>query len=87
MATSVKTAISMQEELLIEVNRVAEELKVSRSRLFVLAVQDFIKKRENQKMLAQINDAFGDGPDAEEEIVQSGMRRHFADNHGDDESW
>ena len=86
MATSVKTAISMQEELLIEVNRVAEELKVSRSKLFVLAVQEFIKKRESQKMLAQINDAFSDFPDAEEKIVQSGMRRQFVDNLGD-ESW
>jgi len=86
MATSVKTAISMQEDLLIEVNRMAEELKVSRSRLFVLAVQDFIKKRESQKLLAQINDAFSDLPGAEEKIVQSGMRREYIDSLGD-ESW
>ncbi len=86
MATSVKTAISMQEDLLIEVNRIAEELKVSRSRLFVLAVQDFIKKQESQKLLAQINDAFSDLPDAEEKIVQSGMRRKYIDSLGD-ESW
>ncbi len=86
MATSVKTAISMQEDLLIEVNRIAKELKVSRSRLFVLAVQDFIKKQESQKLLAQINDAFSDLPDAEEKIVQSGMRRKYIDSLGD-ESW
>ena len=86
MATSVKTAISMQGELLQEVNRVAAELKVSRSRLFVLAVQGFIKKQESQKMLNQINDAFSYGPDAEEKIVQSGMRRQIIDNLGD-ESW
>ncbi|RLB68272.1 MAG: CopG family transcriptional regulator [Deltaproteobacteria bacterium] len=86
MATSVKTAISMQEDLLIKVNRIAKELKVSRSRLFVLAVQDFIKKQESQKLLAQINDAFSDLPDAEEKIVQSGMRRKYIDSLGD-ESW
>ena len=44
MATSVKTAISMQEELFKEVNKLAEELHVSRSKLFVMAVQDYIKK-------------------------------------------
>lgn len=45
MATSVKTAISMQKDLFQEVNRLADELHVSRSKLFVLAVQDFIKKK------------------------------------------
>ena len=86
MAASVKTAISMQKELLVEVNRLAGELNVSRSRLFVLAVQDFIKKQESKKMLARINGAFSDFPDAEEKTVQSGMRRRLIDNHGD-ESW
>jgi len=42
MANTVKTAISMQEELFKEVNRLAKELHVSRSKLFVITVQDFI---------------------------------------------
>jgi len=86
MATSVKTAISIQEDLFQEVNKIAKELKVSRSKLFVLAVQDFIKKQESQKLLSQINKAFSDYPDSEERIVQGGMRRKHVDNLGD-ESW
>lgn len=44
MASSVKTAISLQNDLFKEVNVLARELHISRSKLFVLAVQDFIKK-------------------------------------------
>ena len=48
MATSVKTAISIQKELFCEVNRLAKELQISRSKLFVLAVSDFIKKNDDK---------------------------------------
>jgi metal-responsive CopG/Arc/MetJ family transcriptional regulator len=75
MTTSVKTAISMQKELFEEVNKLAGELHVSRSRLFVMAVQDFIKKKESHKFLSQINNAFSDQPDSEEIKIQSNMRK------------
>ena len=78
MATSVKTAISMQEELFKEVNRLAEELHVSRSKLFVMAVQDYIKKNESKNLLSQINNAFSDYPDSEETEIQSRMRQKHA---------
>ncbi len=78
MATSVKTAISMQEELFQKVNKLASELHISRSRLFVLAVQDFIKKKESQDLLSQINNAFSDQPDSEEITLQSNMRKKQA---------
>ena len=75
MASSVKTAISLQEELFKEFNKLASELHVSRSKLFVMAVQDFIKKKEGQNLLSQINNAFSDQPDSEETKIQSKMRR------------
>ncbi len=74
MATSVKTAISLQEDLFKEVNRLASELHVSRSKLFVLAVQDYIKKEESKNLLNQINNAFCDTPNSDEITVQSKMR-------------
>jgi len=86
MATSVKTAISMQEDLFRKVNKVAKELKVSRSKLFVLAVQDFIKTQESQALLSQINNAFSDYPNSDEQVIQSGMRKKHIKNLRD-ESW
>ena len=86
MATSIKTAISMQEDLFREVNKMAKELNVSRSRLFVMAMQDFIKKQESQKMVDQINKAFSDYPDSDETKLQTGMRKKQIKNLGK-ESW
>lgn len=80
MATSVKTAISIQEELFKEVNKLAAELHVSRSKLFVMAVQEFITKNENHNLLSQINNAFSDHPDSEELKVHSKMRSKQAKN-------
>ena len=78
MATSVKTAISIQKELFQEVNRLAEELHVSRSKLFVLAVRDFIKKNENKKIISQINKAFDDYPDSNEKNLHNAIRQKQA---------
>ena len=75
MTTSIKTAISMQEELFKEVNKLAGEMHVSRSRLFVMAVQDFIEKKKSHNLLSQINNAFNDHPDSEEIKIQSQMRK------------
>ncbi|MEA1921424.1 MAG: CopG family transcriptional regulator [Pseudomonadota bacterium] len=86
MATSIKTAISMQEELFKEVNKLASELHVSRSRLFVMAVQDFIEKKKSHDLLSQINNAFNDHPDSEEIKIQSKMRKKQA-RKLEKESW
>lgn len=75
MSISVKTAISMQQHLFDEVNELASELNVSRSKLFVLAIEEFLKKNENKKMLDQINVAFIDSPDKEEGICENLMRK------------
>jgi metal-responsive CopG/Arc/MetJ family transcriptional regulator len=62
----VKVAISLDEELLIKVNRLANNLHVSRSKVFTLAVREYLKKRENQSLLVQLNEAYEDFPSEEE---------------------
>lgn len=73
---NVKTAISLDKMLFDQVNRLADELDVSRSHLFVMAVEQFIQRYESQELLHQINRAYDDLPFVEEEQVQRGMRRH-----------
>ena len=70
----VKTAISLDEKLFDKVNKLANELHVSRSRLFTLAVKDYLKKQENQTLLAKLNDAYADHPDEEERKNSSAMK-------------
>ena len=73
MAT-VKTAISLQEPLFARANRLAAEMKISRSGLFALALEEFMERRRNQELLAQINAAYDDAPDENEERLLRGMR-------------
>lgn len=72
---NVKTAISLRESLFERVDKLARELQISRSRLFVLAVEDFIRSHENRQLLEAINAAYDDLPDPEERALRHKMRR------------
>ncbi|HDQ74015.1 MAG TPA: ribbon-helix-helix protein, CopG family [Chloroflexi bacterium] len=74
--TTVKTAISIQESLFDEVDNLAEELQVSRSQIFALAVDAFIKQHENRRMLEKLNEVYADVSDTEEaEAVREARRQ------------
>ncbi len=72
---TVKTAISLQEPLFKKVEAVADTLSISRSRFFALAAEAFIKEHENEQLLKQINAAYEDEPDAEEQEIRRRWRR------------
>jgi len=71
----VKTAISLEENLFNQVNQLASDLHVSRSKLFTLAVKDYLKKQAGKKILAQLNATYGDSPSKEEDIVSKAMQK------------
>ena len=73
--TTVKTAISIYKSLFNQVNDLAEELQIPRSQLFVLAVEEFIKRYENRKMLETLNKVYADVSDPNEERLHKRMRR------------
>lgn len=72
---AVKTAISIEKNLFDQADNIAREMKVSRSKLFVIALQDFIARQQNKEMLARINAAYADEPDASEQALLSNSRR------------
>jgi metal-responsive CopG/Arc/MetJ family transcriptional regulator len=76
MAT-IKTAISLQEPLFEQVEALAREMKVSRSRVFVLALENFIRDYQDRLLFEKINKAFEDAPpdEAERKRLQD-IRRH-----------
>ncbi len=65
---SIKTAISIQEPLFEQVEALASELNISRSRVFVLAVEEFIQRYQNRQLLDKINSAYDDLPDPAEQL-------------------
>jgi metal-responsive CopG/Arc/MetJ family transcriptional regulator len=72
---NIKTAISLQKSLFEQVETLAREMKVSRSRLFVLALEDYVRRYQNQQLLERINQAYPDAPDTTEQKRLRKMRR------------
>lgn len=64
-----KTAISLKETLFEQADAIAQEMKISRSQLFSMAVEEFIERHQNQKMLEALNEIYEDGPDASEQQI------------------
>lgn len=72
---NVKTAISIQQSLFEQVEALAREMHISRSRLFALAVEDFMHRHESQRLLERINAAYADTPAPDEQALLRRMRR------------
>jgi len=73
--TSIKTAVSIQKELFDQAETLAHEMNVSRSRLFVLALEDYIRRYQNQRLLREINAAYEDELNPSEVGYLQRMRR------------
>ena len=72
-----KTAISLEDELLLRADRTARQMGISRSRLFSVALEAYLRKRRNQEMLSQLNRVYADHPSPEERRTVAGMKRRF----------
>jgi len=59
---NIKTAISLQKSLFEQVESLAREMKVSRSRVFVLALENFVRDYQDQQLFDKINQAYEDAP-------------------------
>jgi len=73
---NIKTAISLQQALFEQIDILAKEMEVSRSRFFALAAEEFIRRHQNQRLLEAINDTYDDLPDAEEQSLHNAMHQH-----------
>jgi metal-responsive CopG/Arc/MetJ family transcriptional regulator len=71
---NIKTAISIQKSLFEQAEDLAREMQVSRSRLFALALEDYLRRQQNRELLAQINAAYADEPDQAEQTLRRKLR-------------
>jgi metal-responsive CopG/Arc/MetJ family transcriptional regulator len=72
---NVKTAVSLQKSLFEQAEALADELNISRSRLFSLALEDFLRRSHSQQLLEKLNAAYEDIADTKEETLRRRMRR------------
>ncbi|MDL1962716.1 MAG: CopG family transcriptional regulator [Deltaproteobacteria bacterium] len=74
---NIKTGISIEKPIFDQVNELAQNLNISRSRLFVIAVQEFIQRHKNMELLQTINEAYDDLQEPETKIVEKMRPRHL----------
>lgn len=74
---NIKTAISLEKPLFDQVNSMAKNLNISRSRLFAIAVQEYMKRYKNLELLDEINAAYDDVPEIETNIVTQMRPIHY----------
>ena len=70
-----KTAVSIRKLLFEQADELARKMNVSRSRLFGLALEEYIRRRENQDLLRELNAVYSGEPDPAEETLQAHARR------------
>lgn len=76
MAT-IKTAISIQKALFDQIDSLAREMKVSRSRVIALAIERYIREQQDRQLFDKINAACeAASPDKAEQEQLRHMRRH-----------
>ena len=71
----VKTAISLKKSLFEAADDLARQMKVPRSHLFVLALEEYIKRQQNRELLEKFNTAYADEPDPAEQTYLDKTRK------------
>ena len=69
-----KTAISIDDKLLLEADETARSLGLSRSRLFAIAVGDFLQRRSRERMLLQLNEVYAKSAEPAEKRLLKGIK-------------
>ena len=73
--STIKTAISLQQSLFEQAEGLAKKLRISRSHLFVMALEEFIQRYQNRALLEEINQAYDGDADAAEQSRLSKTRK------------
>lgn len=74
--TKAKTAISIENALLIETDKVARELAIPRSQIISKALSEYLQEHRNRQLLARINEACSGEPDADDIEAMKIIRAH-----------
>jgi metal-responsive CopG/Arc/MetJ family transcriptional regulator len=69
MQAVVKTGISLPRGLFNQAEALAQKMNVTRSRLFSLALEDYVQRQRNRQLLAELNEAYADELDEEERTL------------------
>ena len=74
IGSNMKTAISLDDGLLQEADETARRMGLSRSRLFALAVGDFLQRQRQEQMLLRLNEVYANGMEPAERRLLNGIK-------------
>jgi metal-responsive CopG/Arc/MetJ family transcriptional regulator len=69
-----KTAISIDQGLLQQADKTARRMGLSRSRLFALAIGDFLQRQQREQMLRRLNEVYAEDVEPAEKRLLKGMQ-------------
>jgi metal-responsive CopG/Arc/MetJ family transcriptional regulator len=72
-----KTAISLDDHLLEEADETAQRMGLSRSGLFVLALQEYLRRRRQQEVAEQLNRVYTGKTDSADRHLTARMKAKF----------
>jgi len=73
-----KTAISIPDPLFKKAELLAKELSFSRSKVFAMAMQEFLDRNESQKMLNKLNDAYSEDDQSDDLLLCKKTKRYYS---------
>ena len=85
---SMKTAISIPDDLFEQVEKLSKKRQSSRSEVFATAVKDFLEKERSRELLSALDEAYSEAESAEEQALRARSKRYYARriakaSHGD----
>jgi metal-responsive CopG/Arc/MetJ family transcriptional regulator len=80
----IKTAISIQKSLFDQAERLSRQMKVPRSRVFALALEEYLQRQQNLELLAQFNAAYADEPTPAERTLREKSLKAYRDSIEDE---
>lgn len=72
-----KTAISLDGNLLQQADQTARAMGLSRSRLFSVALEAYLRSREQEKMIEQLNQVYSDQTEPAKRRTTKVMKAKF----------
>ena len=73
---NVKIAVSIKKPLFEQAEKLAEQMQVSRSHLYTMALEMFLERHQSQCMLGRLNQLYEENPPtAEERRLLEAMQR------------
>jgi metal-responsive CopG/Arc/MetJ family transcriptional regulator len=74
---TMKTAISLDGTLLQQADQAARAMGLSRSRLFCVALEAYLRSREQEKMIEQLNQVYSEPTDPVKRRITKVMKAKF----------